>query len=108
MLHGRKCPAFKINPHNHLLSLCFLGDYERTKLLALSKSPRNLTLLRCACCFVSAMHRSQNASSTLGTAELESESREELPQEKQHIQSLDKNHKPTYLPANRSQHTVFL
>jgi len=36
---------------------------------------------------------------TLGTAELESESWEELPQEKQHTPSSDTNQKPTDQPA---------
>lgn len=52
MLHGRKSSAFKRNPFNHLLSLCFLEDYEWTSLLASSQPLCNLILFRCACCFV--------------------------------------------------------
>lgn len=52
VLHGRKSPAFKRNLYNHLLSLCFLEDYEWTSLLASSQPLCNLMLFRCACCFV--------------------------------------------------------
>ena len=52
MLHGRRSLAFKMNLYNHLLSLCFLEEYEQTGSLALSKPLCNLILLRRARCFV--------------------------------------------------------